>query len=96
MTYNEAEKIMNSYGFVNNSIEPTLCYKDNNMGIFATFKTNYGHLSRFIIFNSPKDMKNFLDLYVYYRKNINKLFKSFNKKSISFKLLNNILNYDFL
>ena len=72
MTYNEAEKIMNSYGFVNNSIEPTLCYKDNNIGIFATFKTNYGHLSRFIIFNSPKEMKNFLDLYVYYRKNINK------------------------
>lgn len=72
MTYNEAKKIMNSYGFVNNSIEPTLCYKDNNIGIFATFKTNYGHLSRFITFNTPKEMKDFLELYVYYRKNINK------------------------
>ena len=72
MTYNEAKKIMNSYGFVNNSIEPTLCYKDNNIGIFVTFKTNYGHLSRFITFNTPKEMKDFLDLYVYYRKNINK------------------------
>lgn len=66
----EAQKIMNYYGFMSNSIEPTLCETNDSVGIFATFKTKYGHLSRFIKFDSEKEMKKFLDIYLWYRKNL--------------------------
>lgn len=72
MTLKEAKEIMKFYGFINDNIEPTLCQKNDDIGIFATFKTDYGHLSRFIKFSNKDEMKDFMTLYLYYRKNLKK------------------------
>ncbi len=72
MTLKEAKEIMKFYGFINDNIEPTLCQKNDEIGIFATFKTDYGHLSRFIKFSNKDEMKDFMTLYLYYRKNLKK------------------------
>ncbi len=72
MDLNSAKNIMNYFGFRNNSLEPTLCNDRNNkIGLFITFKTLYGHLSRFISFLDEKEMKNFMKVYLFYRKHIN-------------------------
>lgn len=73
MTLKEAKEIMKFYGFINDNIEPTLCQKNDDIGIFATFKTDYGHLSRFIKFSNKDEMKDFMTLYLYYRKNLKKI-----------------------
>ena len=72
MDLNSAKNIMNYFGFRNNSLEPTLCNDRNNkISLFITFKTLYGHLSRFISFLDEKEMKNFMKVYLFYRKHIN-------------------------
>ena len=72
MDLNSAKNIMNYFGFRNNSLEPTLCNDRNNkIGLFITFKTLYGHLSSFISFLDEKEMKNFMKVYLFYRKHIN-------------------------
>lgn len=71
LSIKDAKDILSYYGFVSTSVEPTLCQNKNNVGIFATFKTKYGHLSRFVNFNSKNDMEKFLGAYLWYRKNIN-------------------------
>ena len=72
MDLNSAKNIMNYFGFRNNSLEPTLCNDRNNkIGLFIRFKTLYGHLSRFISFLDEKEMKNFMKVYLFYRKHIN-------------------------
>ena len=70
LEFDEAKKILNYYGFINNNIEPILCISDNSLGIYATFKTSYGHLSRFIKIEEKESLENFLKLYVAYRKKI--------------------------
>jgi len=71
LSIKEAKDVLKYYGFVSNSVEPTLCQNKKDVGIFATFKTKYGHLSRFIKFENKKEMKDFLAVYLWYRKNIN-------------------------
>lgn len=71
LEFNEAKRILKYYGFISESIEPKLCKKDGNVGIFVTFKTKYGHLSRFIVFKSGKSLEDFLKIYLWYRKEIN-------------------------
>ena len=66
----EAKNILKYYGFINENIEPILCEYENNVGLFITFKTKYGHLSRCITFKSKKTLENFLKLYIWYRKEI--------------------------
>lgn len=67
----DAKDILNYYGFISTSVEPTLCQNKNDIGIFTTFKTKYGHLSRFVKFETKQKMKDFLAVYLWYRKNIN-------------------------
>lgn len=98
MDLNSAKNIMNYFGFRNNSLEPTLCNDSNGkIGLFITFKTFYGHLSRFISFLDEKEMKNFMKVYLFYRKhindeNMNVVFDNYEKLSpkVSF-YFNNIL-----
>ena len=98
MDLNSAKNIMNYFGFRNNSLEPTLCNDSNGkIGLFITFKTMYGHLSRFISFLDEKEMKNFMKVYLFYRKhindeNMNVVFDNYEKLSpkVSF-YFNNIL-----
>lgn len=71
LSIKDAKDILNYYGFVSDSVEPTLCQNEKDVGIFATFKTKYGHLSRFIKFETKQEMKDFLGVYLWYRKNIN-------------------------
>lgn len=71
LNFNEAKDILKYYGFVSNSVEPTLCLNNEDIGIFATFKTKYGHLSRFVKFKTKEEMKKFLTIYLWYRKNLN-------------------------
>lgn len=69
LSIEEAKDILKYYGFTSNSVEPTLYQNKKDVGIFATFKTKYGHLSRFIKFNNQEQTKRFLDVYLWYRKN---------------------------
>lgn len=100
MDLNSAKNIMNYFGFRNNSLEPTLCNDRNNkIGLFITFKTLYGHLSRFISFLDEKEMKNFMKVYLFYRKhindeNMNVVFDNYEKLSpkVSFYFHNILVN----
>lgn len=100
MDLNSAKNIMNYFGFRNNSLEPTLCNDLNGkIGLFITFKTFYGHLSRFISFLNEKEMKNFMKVYLFYRKhindeNMNVVFDNYEKLSpkVSFYFHNILLN----
>ena len=71
---NGAKKILNYYGFVSDSVEPTLCQINGEIGIFATYKTKYGHLSRFKTFDKEETFKSFLAEYLLYRKNLGSIF----------------------
>lgn len=100
MDLNSAKNIMNYFGFRNNSLEPTLCNdRTNKIGLFITFKTLYGHLSRFISFLDEKEMKNFMKVYLFYRKhindeNMNVVFDNYEKLSpkVSFYFHNILVN----
>lgn len=100
MDLNSAKNIMNYFGFRNNSLEPTLCNDSNGkIGLFITFKTFYGHLSRFISFLDEKEMKNFMKVYLFYRKhindeNMNVVFDNYEKLSpkVSFYFHNILVN----
>ncbi|MBE6160917.1 MAG: hypothetical protein E7158_01675 [Firmicutes bacterium] len=70
LEFNDAKKILKYYGFINNNVEPILCEKDNLVGIFATYKTKYGHLSRVLTFKTKKSFENYLKMYLWYRKEI--------------------------
>ena len=70
LDFNDAKKILKYYGFMNNSVEPILCEVDNLVGIFATYKTKYGRLSRVLTFKTKKSLENYLKLYLWYRKEI--------------------------
>lgn len=100
MDLNSVKNIMNYFGFRNNSLEPTLCNdRTNKIGLFITFKTLYGHLSRFISFLDEKEMKNFMKVYLFYRKhindeNMNVVFDNYEKLSpkVSFYFHNILVN----
>lgn len=83
MDLNIAKEVMDYFGFRNNNIEPTLCVnKNKQVGLFITFKTLYGHLSRFITFKDKQDMEKFMKIYSFYRahsneKNINVVFDEY-------------------
>lgn len=95
----DAKQMMNYYGFVSNSIEPMLCQYKKQVGIFATFKTKYGHLSRFVPFERKKNMEEFLKIYLWYRSKISdsKMIVNFDDyknltPKIEFEYNNEILN----
>ena len=67
LDYNKAREILNYYGFKSKSIEPILIEKDKNIGVFSTFKTKYGHLSRYITFDTKDELEIFLKKYIKYQ-----------------------------
>lgn len=68
----DAKRILNFFGHSDSNIEPILFQDSNNIGLFITYKTKYGHLSRATFFQEEKDLREFLTVYNWYRKNIKK------------------------
>ena len=67
----ETKNILKYYGFMSNNVEPIACEYEGMAGLFITFKTKYGRLSRCITFKTKKALENFLQLYLWYRSEIN-------------------------
>ena len=67
LNFKDAQKVMKYYGYSAKSVEPILIEKNNKVGIFGTFKTIYGHLSRYIIFNEQEELECFLKNYIKYQ-----------------------------
>ena len=65
-----ARKILKTYGFRNNSIEPILLEIDDMVNLFVTFKTKYGLLSRTLPFDNTNNLEEFLKKYVWYKENL--------------------------
>ena len=66
----DAQKVLEYYGYKSKSIEPILIEKNKEIGIFATFKTKYGRLSRYIKFKEKEELEAFLSQYVIYQQKI--------------------------
>lgn len=65
-----AKKVLHYFGFMSNTIEPILCKYKEEVGLFVTLKTKYGHLSRFLKFETKEKLESFLYVYAWYRKRI--------------------------
>ena len=70
LSFKEAQETLKYYGFKSKNIEPILVEKNGKVGIFSTFKTKYGHLSRFITFEDKEKIEKFLKEYIKYQKSI--------------------------
>lgn len=70
MDISVAQKLLKQFGFNDNTVEPILCEHESSVGLFVTLKTKYGHLSRFLPFETEQELKDFLHVYSWYRKRI--------------------------
>ena len=67
LSFKEAQDTLRYYGFKSKSVEPILVEKGKDIGIFSTFKTKYGRLSRFITFKEKEELEKFLKEYIKYQ-----------------------------